>query len=68
MRAASSPRDAALLSVLAYAGLRPGEALGLHWGDMRERTLLVERAVSLGQEKETKRASRARAPALAAGR
>ena len=59
MRAASSPRDAALLSVLAYAGLRPGKALGLHWGDMRERTLLVERAVSLGQEKETKRASRA---------
>jgi hypothetical protein len=29
MRAASSPRDAALLAVLAYAGLRPGEALAL---------------------------------------
>ncbi|MGI8712386.1 MAG: tyrosine-type recombinase/integrase [Solirubrobacteraceae bacterium] len=54
MRAACNPRDASLLSVLAYAGLRPGEALGLHWGDMRERTLLVERAVSLGLEKETK--------------
>ena len=29
MRAASSPRDATLISVLAYAGLRPGEALAL---------------------------------------
>jgi integrase len=31
MRAALGLRDAALLSVLAYAGLRPGEALGLRW-------------------------------------
>ena len=29
MRAAASPRDATLLSVLAYAGLRPSEALAL---------------------------------------
>lgn len=54
MRAASSPRDAALFSVLAYAGLRPGEALALRWGDVRDRTLLVERALSLGAEKDTK--------------
>jgi integrase len=54
MRAASSPRDAMLLSLLAYAGLRPGEALALRWGDVRERTLLVERAVSLGEVKATK--------------
>jgi integrase len=54
MRAASDPRDAALLAVLAYAGLRPGEALALRWGDVRERTLLVERALSLGAEKDTK--------------
>ena len=32
MRAAASARDAALVSVLAYAGLRPGEALALRWG------------------------------------
>ena len=54
MRAACEPRDSALLSVLAYAGLRPGEALALRWGDVRERTLLVQRAVSLGAEKATK--------------
>jgi integrase len=41
MRAALGPQDAVLVSVLAYAGLRPGEALGLRWGDVRERTLLV---------------------------
>jgi integrase len=54
MRAAANHRDATLLSALAYAGLRPGEALALRWGDVRERTLLVERALSLGGEKDTK--------------
>jgi integrase len=54
MRLATSPRDAALLSVLAYAGLRPGEALALRWGVVRERTILVERALSLGEEADTK--------------
>jgi len=49
MRAASSPRDATLISVLAYAGLRPGEALALQWRDIREQTILVERAISLGE-------------------
>lgn len=57
MRAAASPRDATLFSVLAYAGLRPGEALGLRWGDIRDKTLLVERAISLGVEKDTKTAA-----------
>jgi len=47
-------RDASLLSVLAYAGLRPGEALGLRWGDVTDRTLLVQRSVSLGHEADTK--------------
>lgn len=54
MRAVSSERDAALLSVLAYAGLRPGEALALRWGDIGERTILVERAASVGEVKDTK--------------
>ncbi len=57
MRAASSPRDATLISVLAYAGLRPGEALALQWRDIREQTVLVERAISLGEEKDTKTAA-----------
>ena len=54
MRAGLRPRDAVLVSVLAYAGLRPGEALGMRWGDVRERTILVERAVSLGEFRTTK--------------
>ena len=54
MRSASSPRDATIISVLAYAGLRPGEALALQWRDIRDQTILVERAVSLGEEKDTK--------------
>lgn len=37
-------RDAALIGLLAYAGLRPQEAQALRWGDIRERTLLVEKA------------------------
>jgi integrase len=47
-------RDATLVSVLAYAGLRPGEALALTWGDVREQTLLIDKALSLGETKETK--------------
>jgi len=50
------PRDAVLVSVLAYAGLRPGEALALTWSHTRERTILVERAVALGELKTTKTA------------
>ncbi len=37
-------RDAAIVSILAYAGLRPGELRALRWGDVRRATLTVERA------------------------
>ena len=47
-------RDATLLVVLAYAGLRPQEALALEWRHVRERTLLVERALSDGKIKALK--------------
>jgi integrase len=46
-------RSATLVSVLAYAGVRPGEALALTFGDVRKRTILIERAASLGEVKET---------------
>jgi integrase len=36
--------SAMLVVLLAYAGLRPGEATELFWRDVREHTLLVERA------------------------
>ncbi len=54
MRRAADQRDAVLIALLAYSGLRPGEALALRWGDVRERTLLVQRAVSLGEVGDTK--------------
>ena len=54
LRAASRERDAILISVLAYAGLQPQKALALCWGHVRERTVLVERAASLGELKDTK--------------
>jgi integrase len=57
MRSVATPRDGTLFSVLAYSGLRPGEALALQWRDIREQTILVERALSLGDEKDTKTAA-----------
>jgi integrase len=49
------PRDATLIGVLAYAGLRPQEAQALRWSDVRERTLLVEKAADgQGGVKSTK--------------
>jgi integrase len=47
-------RDATLISLLGYAGLRPGEALAIRWEDVRDRTLFVRRAASFGEEKGTK--------------
>jgi integrase len=63
------PADAALVSVLAYDGLRPGEAFALQWRDVvddrghaRPR-LLVQRAVS-GEQLSTTKSQRARQPEL----
>lgn len=41
MRPAMGQRDATVISVLAYAGLRPQELGGLRWGHVGERTLVV---------------------------
>lgn len=41
LRAAANHRDATIISVLAYAGLRPNEALTLRWEHVGERTLIV---------------------------
>lgn len=35
------PRDQTLVSLLAYGGLRPGEAMGARWEDLAERTLYI---------------------------
>jgi integrase len=55
VRRQMDPESAAIVSILAYAGLRPAEMRGLRWGDVRERTLLVERqADGDGGTKDTK--------------
>jgi integrase len=46
--------DATLISVLAYAGLRPQEARALQWGDVGLRMLKIERAAAGTSVKSTK--------------
>lgn len=52
--AKGAERDAAMVSVLAYAGLRPEELRALRWSDVQERTILVERAAAGSTIKTTK--------------
>ncbi len=47
-------QDALLISLLAYAGLRPQEALALTWNDIRDNTIIVDKAVTHGVLKSTK--------------
>ena len=54
-------RDAVLVVLLGYAGLRPQEALGLQWRHIGERTIVVEHAVSDGRLKSLKNRSQPRA-------
>jgi integrase len=48
------PRDALLVCCMAYAGLRPGEALALRWRHIRRTTILVDGAASQGIDEDTK--------------
>ena len=50
--------DATLVSILAYAGLRPGEALALTWGDVRDRTIMVSKRAILGKVIDGAKSSR----------
>lgn len=52
--AMTSDRDRALWGLIAYAGLRTEEALALRWEDVREHTIVVDRAYTHGEEKATK--------------
>jgi integrase len=49
MRARLPQRDATMVSVLAYGGLRPEEMLALVWSDIRPTMLVVERALARGE-------------------
>jgi integrase len=54
LRARLSSGHATLISVLAYAGLRPGEALALGWADVGKRALRITSSIYNGVEKRTK--------------
>jgi integrase len=52
-------RDALIVSLMAYAGLRPGELRALRFGDVSEKTILVQRAANPdGSIKATKTGQR----------
>ena len=69
IRVQLDPGDAGLVSVLAYEGLRPGEAYVLVWSDVLDerarprKRLRVRRALS-GQEVSTTKSGRGREPEL----
>lgn len=51
-------RDVVMVSLMAYAGLRPGEVRALRWNAIREATIVVDQAVSAaGKVKATKTTS-----------
>jgi integrase len=49
-----SQRDRVLVTLLAYAGLRPGEALALTWDSVRDHLLIIDRNWTYGELKHTK--------------
>ena len=51
MLRAGDLRSATMVSVLAYAGVRPGEMLALERGHIGDETILVEQAVAYGKLK-----------------
>ncbi len=48
LRSEGRLRDAVLVSVMAYAGLRPHETWELTWSDVRKRTILVRAQKKIG--------------------
>jgi integrase len=52
--------SATFVRVMAYTGLRPQEALALHWYAVRERTVLVEMANADGELERLKNRKRSR--------
>ena len=57
-------RDATLVAVLAYAGLRPGEALALTWAHIGKDSIRVEHANKDGNIGRTKTSERRTVPKL----
>lgn len=49
-----TPRDKIIVSLAAYAGLRPGEICGLTWGNIRSGMILVDQSAQFGEIVPTK--------------
>jgi integrase len=49
-----SARDKLIVAVLAYTGMRPGEVLALTKADFDSDSISVDKAIALGEEKDTK--------------
>ncbi len=64
MRARLGARDATIVAVLAYAGLRPQEVLALHAEDIDERKIFVQRKVVDGEQLEYTKTRRNRSVRL----
>ena len=47
-------RDRVAVTVMAYAGLRPGEMLALRWDAVGEHLILVDRSWSYNEQRDTK--------------
>jgi integrase len=47
-------RDVVLVGLLAYAGLRPGEAFALTWDSVTDHLLIIDRSFVAGELKATK--------------
>lgn len=58
--------DAVFVELMAYAGLRPGEALALTWLGARDKTLAIQRTVALGEVKDRTKTGGVRTPPLVA--
>lgn len=54
MDAMPTPRDRLRTAIMGYAGLRPAEASGLMWDDVRSDVLIVQRSVQNGKTQPTK--------------
>ena len=53
-----SLRDAAMVSLMAYAGLRPEELVALRWSDVGTNVIVIDRAFTDGELKGTKSGAR----------
>lgn len=49
-----TPRDKIIVSLIAYAGLRPGEVCGLVWGNIRSGMIIVDQSAQFGRIVPTK--------------